>query len=61
MTVAMMKCTISPLLGLWSSIMQTAEVVGYSRAAAQLTSLGYHEEAKKCMLEIQNLRQTGEK
>ena len=32
------------------------EVVGYSRAAAHLASLGYHEEAKNCMMQIAKLK-----
>ena len=32
------------------------EVVGYSRAAAHLASLGYHEEAKHCMEQIAKLK-----
>lgn len=61
MTTAVMNYVFAPLSGFWSSISRTCEVVGYSRAAAQLSALGYHEEAKKCMLEVQNLRNTGEK
>lgn len=32
------------------------EVAGYSRAAAHLASLGYHDEAKACMMEIAKLK-----
>lgn len=35
------------------------EVVGRSRAAAELTRMGYHAEAKKLMMEIKHIR--GEK
>lgn len=31
-------------------------VVGYSRAAAHLTTLGYHEEAKRCMEQVRMLK-----
>jgi hypothetical protein len=31
-------------------------VVGYSRAAAHLTTLGYHEEAKNCMKQLAKLK-----
>ena len=34
----------------------TFEVVGRARAATALTSLGYHAEAKRLMMEIKNLR-----
>jgi hypothetical protein len=40
----------------WQSIATTFEVVGYARAASHLTTLGYHEEAKHCMLEIRKLK-----
>lgn len=32
------------------------EVAGYSRAAAHLASLGYHKEAKHCMMQIAKLK-----
>ena len=32
------------------------EVVGYSRAAANLSQLGYHAEAKACMMELSKLQ-----
>tara|TARA_Y100001938_G_C8035486_1_gene403089 strand:+ start:298 stop:483 length:186 start_codon:yes stop_codon:yes gene_type:complete len=61
MTTAVMSYVFSPFSGIWSSITRTAEIVGYSRAAAELTRIGFHEEAKKCMVEAAKLRQTGEK
>jgi len=50
-----MSYVFSPLSGLWSSLERTTRVIGYSRAAAELTRLGYHEESKRCMLEIKKL------
>ena len=32
------------------------EVVGYSRAAAHLAQLGYHAEAKACMMELSKIK-----
>jgi len=32
------------------------EVIGYSRAAAHLASLGYYEEAKNCMMQVAKLK-----
>jgi len=32
------------------------EVVGYARAASHLSTLGFHEELKKCMMEIARLK-----
>jgi hypothetical protein len=45
----------SPLSGLWSSLDRTMKVIGYSRAAAELTRLGYHEQSKRLMMEFKNL------
>jgi len=61
MTTAVMSYVFSPFSGIWSSLTRTAEIVGYSRAAVELTRHGYHEEAKRCMLQVAQLRQTGEK
>ena len=61
MATAVMSYVFSPLSGIWGSLTRTAEIVGYSRAAAELTRHGYHEEAKRCMLQVSQLRQTGEK
>ena len=56
MTTAVMSYVFAPLSGLWGSVTRTAEIVGYSRAASELARMGYHEEAKKCMLELDKLR-----
>ena len=40
----------------WERIWQTFEVIGYARAAAELSRLGYHAEAKECMMQIKRLR-----
>lgn len=37
-------------------IMDWFETVGRARAAAYMTSLGYHKEAKKLMLEVKQLQ-----
>ena len=39
-----------------SCIMDWFETVGRARAAAYMTSLGYHKEAKKLMLEVKQLQ-----
>jgi ferritin len=41
---------------LYTGFQKWCEVVGYSRAAAHLASLGYHEEAKHCMMQIAKLK-----
>lgn len=32
------------------------EIVGYSRAAAELARQGYYKEAKECMMQVKTLR-----
>jgi hypothetical protein len=56
MTALVSNYVFSPLSGLWSSIDHYARLLGYSRAAAELTKLGMHEEAKKLMMEAGKLR-----
>lgn len=40
----------------WQGLKNFAEVAGYARAAAHLSSLGYHDEAKHCMEQVAKLR-----
>ena len=40
-----------------SGFIRWTEVVGYSRAAAELSRLGYHAEAKACMMELSEIRE----
>jgi len=56
MTTLAVNYVFSPLSGLWSSFDRFIQVVGYSRAAAELARLGYQEEAKACMMEVARLR-----
>jgi hypothetical protein len=56
MTVLVANYVFSPLSGLWSSLDRFTQVVGYSRAAAELARMGLHEESRKCMMEIKKLR-----
>jgi hypothetical protein len=55
MSTATMSFIFSPLSGLWSSLDRLTQTIGYSRAAAELARMGYHEEAKKCMMHIQEI------
>jgi len=55
MTALVANYVFSPLSGLWSSLDRFTQTVGYSRAAAELARMGYHEEAKRCMLQIREL------
>jgi len=41
---------------IWSALNRTLLLVGYSRAAAELTRQGYHEQAKQCMLEVAKMK-----
>jgi hypothetical protein len=41
---------------LWAKFNTWCEVVGYSRAAAHLASLGYYDEAKHCMMQVAKLK-----
>jgi len=43
---------------IWQGIQNTCEIIGYSRAASHLASLGYHKEAKNCMMEIAKLKKS---
>jgi len=46
----------SPFAGLGKNIMNKLEMIGYARAAAHLANHGFHEEAKKCMMEYAKLQ-----
>lgn len=56
MTTAVMNYMFAPLSGLSSSFVRWFQVIGYSRAAAELARQGFHEEAKKCMLELAKVK-----
>ena len=36
------------------------EILGYSRAAAELARLGYYEEAKNCILQVEQMKERKE-
>lgn len=59
----LLETVVSPTVSfpkLWknfkSGFIIWTEVVGYSRAAANLSRLGYHAEAKACMMELSEIR-----
>ena len=56
MTTSVSNYVFSPLSGLWRGIERSMMIAGYSRAASELARQGYHEEAKKTMLELTKLR-----
>jgi hypothetical protein len=41
---------------IWQSFKITCEIIGYSRAAAHLASLGYYKESNHCMMQIAKLK-----
>ena len=40
----------------WGRIYNALELVGYARAAAELSRQGYYEQARMCMLEREKLK-----
>jgi hypothetical protein len=40
----------------FAKLYQIGETVGYARAAAELSRMGYHAEAKVCMMELKKLK-----
>lgn len=56
MTALVANYVFSPLSGLWSSLDRYTQIIGYSRAAAELARMGMIEESKRCMMEIRELQ-----
>ena len=56
MTALVANYVFSPLSGLWSSLDRYSQMIGYSRAAAELARMGLIEESKRCMMEIGRLQ-----
>jgi hypothetical protein len=56
MTALVANYVFSPLSGLWSSLDRYTQMIGYSRAAAELARMGMIEESKRCMMEIRELQ-----
>jgi hypothetical protein len=56
MTALVSNYVFSPLSGLWSSLDRFTQVIGYSRAAAELARMGMIEESKRCIMEIGRLQ-----
>lgn len=56
MTTSTSSFIFSPLSGLWSSLERHSQIMGYTRAAAELDRLGLFEQANKCRDEIKDLR-----
>ena len=60
MTTLVMNYTINPIWNglrkFYRGLVISQEIMGYSRAAAELARLGYHQEAKNCMMKAKELR-----
>lgn len=50
------KAKIGFLRSIWNKIMNTFELIGSSRAAAELARLGRHEEANRLILRAAELK-----
>jgi hypothetical protein len=48
--------SISNKPSFWHRVKIAFEILGYARAARELTRLGYHAEAKNCMMQVKSLR-----
>ena len=46
----------SPFAGLGLRFMKKCEIIGYARAATVLTQQGFYEEANRCRIELDKLR-----
>ena len=47
---------ISNRPSIWTRIWETFEIIGYSRAAAELARQGFIAESKECMMQVKRLR-----
>jgi len=55
MTTLVMNA-FTPVNTFFRGFMNFCEVLGYSRAATHLAMLGYHKEAKECMMQVAKLK-----
>ena len=58
MTALVNNYVFLPLSGLWSSLDRYSQMVGYSRAAAELARMGLYEESKQCMMLLKDIAKT---
>ena len=47
----------NPLAGFFRGIQRSLTIAGHARAAAELSRMGYHAEAKAIMMELKNLKE----
>lgn len=53
-----MKTISSILVNFWKAVVKTIEIIGYSKTAAELSRQGLYKEAKYCMMQVKNLRES---
>ena len=56
MATLVMNSIVNPFRGFGRGFWNFCEVAGYARAAAELSRLGLHDEAKSCMMQIKKIR-----
>ena len=56
MATLVMNSIVNPFRGFGKGFWNFCEVAGYSRAASHLASLGMHEEARNCMMQIEKIK-----
>ena len=56
MTTLAMNYVINPFSNFWKAFIKWTEIVGYSRAASHLASLGYYDEANACIMQVAKLK-----
>ena len=57
MTTLVMNTIVNPFRGFGKGFWNFCEVAGYARAASHLASLGYYDEAKNCMMQINRIKE----
>ena len=57
MTTLVMNTIVNPFRGFGHGFWKFCEVAGYARAASHLASLGYYDEAKNCMMQINRIKE----
>jgi hypothetical protein len=56
MSALAINYVVNPLSGFWKGLQKTFEIAGYAKAAAELSRLGYYEEAKHCMMMVKKIK-----
>ena len=56
MAAIVMNTIVNPFRGFGRGFWNFCEVLGYSRAASELSRMGMHEEAKNCMMQIKKIK-----